>query len=110
MVSNSRSSAAGGTEETNPHGVIWDLPNLRIYSPSELKAATNNFRSDRVLGESEFGRVYKGWLHEKSTSKTGSQSLVAVQKLKAESLQGFVEWKVIQTRLLTDPLKSFGLV
>ncbi|XP_071902213.1 uncharacterized protein [Coffea arabica] len=93
VVSNSRSSAAGGTEETNPHGVIWDLPNLRIYSPSELKAATNNFRSDRVLGESEFGRVYKGWLHEKSTSKTGSQSLVAVQKLKAESLQGFVEWK-----------------
>ncbi|XP_027169377.1 probable serine/threonine-protein kinase PIX13 [Coffea eugenioides] len=93
VVSNSRSSAAGGTEETNPHGVIWDLPNLRIYSLSELKAATNNFRSDRVLGESEFGRVYKGWLHEKSTSKTGSQSLVAVQKLKAESLQGFVEWK-----------------
>ncbi|KAL7120134.1 hypothetical protein ACP275_02G104900 [Erythranthe tilingii] len=68
-------------------------PNLRIFSFSELKAATRNFTSDSFLGEGGFGSVYKGWIHEKSTSKNGSKTVVAVKRLSAQSVQGFKEWK-----------------
>ncbi|KAL8042749.1 hypothetical protein ABFX02_09G073600 [Erythranthe guttata] len=68
-------------------------PNLRIFSFSELKAATKNFRSGSILGEGGFGKVYKGWLDEKFSGKNGSGSVVAVKKLNSESVLGFEEWK-----------------
>lgn len=46
-----------------------------------------------MLGEGGFGKVYKGWLEEKVTSKNGSGSVVAIKKLDSESMQGFDEWK-----------------
>lgn len=49
-----------------------------------------------MLGEGGFGKVYKGWLEEKVTSKNGSGSVVAIKKLDSESMQGFDEWQVIQ--------------
>ncbi|KAG8368009.1 hypothetical protein BUALT_Bualt15G0000700 [Buddleja alternifolia] len=82
-----KSSAAGGSNE------LTVTPNLRIFSFSELKAATRNFRNDTVLGEGGFGRVYKGWLDDKSTTKFGSRSAIAVKKLNLEGLQGFKEWQ-----------------
>lgn len=90
---NSRFSAASGSEESYPNGQILPHPNLRIFSFSELKAATRNFRGDTVLGEGGFGKVYKGWLDEKSSSKGGSGSVIAVKKLNSESMQGFEEWQ-----------------
>ncbi|KAL6546166.1 hypothetical protein OROGR_010040 [Orobanche gracilis] len=68
--------------------------NLRIFSLSELKDATRNFSRDIVLGEGGFDTVYKGWIHEKSNAKKGGGSVVAVKKLKPESMQGFQEWQV----------------
>lgn len=70
-------------------------PTLRIFSFEELKAGTRNFHRDTVLGEGGFGRVYKCWVHEKSSAKEGSGSIVAVKKLNHESMQGFQEWQVI---------------
>ncbi|KAL9229422.1 hypothetical protein vseg_004888 [Gypsophila vaccaria] len=32
----------------------------RIYSPDELKVATNNYSEDRILGKGGYGMVYKG--------------------------------------------------
>ena len=64
-------------------------PSLRIFTFSELRAATRNFRNDTVVGEGGFGKVYKGWLDSKSGS-----TVVAVKKLNSESLQGFQEWQV----------------
>ncbi|KAK4477276.1 hypothetical protein RD792_016490 [Penstemon davidsonii] len=93
---NSRFSAASGSDSpsTVAAGQMLPHPNLRIFSFSELKAATRNFRSDTVLGEGGFGKVYKGWLDEKSnTARNGSGSVVAVKKLNSESLQGFQEWQ-----------------
>jgi serine/threonine protein kinase len=69
------------------------MPNLRIFSFSELKIATKNFRNDTVLGEGGFGKVYKGWLDEKANSRNGSGTVVAVKKLNSESMQGFEEWQ-----------------
>ncbi|KAH7574788.1 hypothetical protein ACOSP7_005949 [Xanthoceras sorbifolium] len=89
---NSHFSASSG-DETFPHGQILPTPNLRTFSFAELKTATKHFRADTVLGEGGFGKVYKGWLDNKTTGKTGSGTVVAVKKLNAESLQGFEEWQ-----------------
>lgn len=89
----SRYSAGSGGDEACPSGKILPHPNLRIFSYSELKTATRNFRSDTVLGEGGFGKVYKGWLDDKSTTNTGNGSVIAVKKLNSESMQGFEEWQ-----------------
>lgn len=86
--------------EPYPNGQILPTANLRIFTFAELKAATKNFRADTVLGEGGFGKVFKGWLEEKPTSKNGSGTVIAVKKLNSESLQGIEEWQVTDlTRL-----------
>lgn len=95
---NSRFSGRG-SDEASSNGQILPTDNLRIFSFAELKAATKNFRPDTVLGEGGFGRVFKGWLDEKSTGKSGSGNVIAVKKLNSESLQGFEEWQVIELNL-----------
>ncbi|KAL2895196.1 putative serine/threonine-protein kinase CST [Bienertia sinuspersici] len=70
-------------------------PDPKVYTFSELKSATRNFRPDSVLGEGGFGRVYKGWI-DKTTlapSKVGVGIPVAVKKCNADSAQGLKEWK-----------------
>ncbi|CAI9769763.1 unnamed protein product [Fraxinus pennsylvanica] len=89
----SRFSAGSGGDEAYPSGKILPHPNLRIFSYSELKTATRNFRSDTVLGEGGFGKVYKGWLDDKSTTNAGNGSVIAVKKLNSESMQGVEEWQ-----------------
>ncbi|OWM84022.1 probable serine/threonine-protein kinase PIX13 isoform X2 [Punica granatum] len=89
---NSHFSAASG-DEAYPNGQILPDPNLRIFTLAELRAATRNFRPDTVLGEGGFGKVFKGWLEEKSSSRNGSGSVIAVKKLNSESLQGYEEWQ-----------------
>lgn len=87
---------SGGNTNTNKRIDGMTLaPTLRIFSFKELKAVTRNFHMDTVLGEGGFGRVYKGWVHEKSNAKEGSRSIVVVKKLNHESMQGFQEWQVI---------------
>ncbi|KAJ7967070.1 Protein kinase [Quillaja saponaria] len=89
---NSRFSASSG-DEACPNGQILPTPNSRIFTFAELKVATKNFRADTVLGEGGFGKVFRGWLDGKATSKNGSGSVIAVKKLNSESLQGFEEWQ-----------------
>ncbi|RDX85461.1 putative serine/threonine-protein kinase PIX13 [Mucuna pruriens] len=74
-------------------GQILPTSSLRIFTFAELKVATRNFRADTVLGEGGFGKVFKGWLDEKTTSKAGTGTVVAVKKLNSESLQGLEEWQ-----------------
>ncbi|KAL8521140.1 hypothetical protein ACS0TY_011620 [Phlomoides rotata] len=74
------------------NGLIF-TPHLRIFSYSELKSATRNFRNDLVVGEGGFGKVYKGWLKEESSFKNGKGSVVAVKKWTEGSFQGFSEWQ-----------------
>ncbi|KAH7847439.1 hypothetical protein Vadar_026036 [Vaccinium darrowii] len=86
---NFSSSAASGRNEADLKGQILPTPDLRIFSLSEMKIATKNFRVDRVVGQGGFGKVYEGWLVEKN----GSGLVVAVKKLDSESMQGFDEWQ-----------------
>lgn len=89
---NSRFSASSG-DDTFPNGQILPTPNLRTFSFAELKVATKNFRPDTVLGEGGFGKVYKGWLDDKASGKSGNATVIAVKKLNSESLQGLEEWQ-----------------
>jgi hypothetical protein len=61
-----------------------------------MKSATRGFKPDTLLGEGGFGKVYKGWLDEKTLTpaKAGSGVMVAIKKLNSESTQGFQEWQV----------------
>jgi len=91
---------SGGSSNSNSgNNVVFpsvETRNLKQFNFAELKAATKSFRSDALLGEGGFGKVYKGWLHEKTLTptKAGSGMVVAVKKLNSESVQGFREWQV----------------
>lgn len=89
-------SLYSGSEESSPgpRGHMLPRPGLRVFSYWELKATTRNFRSDTVVGEGGFGKVYKGWLDSKN-GITSESSVVAVKKLNSESMQGFQEWQVL---------------
>ena len=84
-------------EERSPDGRILETPNLKVFTFAELKTATKNFKGDTLLGEGGFGKVYKGWVDEKTLKpcKIGSGMIVAIKKLKHESTQGFEEWQVL---------------
>ncbi|QHN90790.1 hypothetical protein HN51_049107 [Arachis hypogaea] len=87
------SSVSKFSDDHYPDGQILPAANLRIFTFAELKAATRNFRLDTVLGEGGFGKVYKGWLEDKPSSKNANGTVIAVKKLNSESLQGLEEWK-----------------
>ncbi|XP_051114754.1 probable serine/threonine-protein kinase PIX13 isoform X2 [Andrographis paniculata] len=76
-------------------GRIMPLSNLKMYTFSELRSATRNFKPDMMLGIGGFGAVYRGWVDSKTLapSRQGTGMLVAVKKLNPESTQGFEEWQ-----------------
>ena len=82
--------------ESCPSGKILDQPNLKEFSFTELKLITRNFRPASVVGQGGFGKVYKGWVNDKTLapSKSNSGMAVAIKKLNAESVQGFQDWQV----------------
>ncbi|RZB78947.1 putative serine/threonine-protein kinase CST isoform B [Glycine soja] len=91
-------SVNGGSSSINSNNMVFpsvETRNLKQFNFADLKAATKSFKSDALLGEGGFGKVYKGWLHEKTLTptKAGSGMVVAVKKLNSESLQGFREWQ-----------------
>jgi hypothetical protein len=88
--------AGGSVDEVYPDGEILETPNLKEFSLADLKTATRNFKTDSVLGEGGFGKVFKGWMDEKTLtpSKVGTGMVVAIKKLNSESVQGFQEWQV----------------
>lgn len=69
----------------------------KLFTLAELKSATRNFKPNTVLGEGGFGRVFKGWVDEKTyaPAKVGTGMAVAVKKSSPESSQGLEEWQVI---------------
>ncbi|RDY14217.1 putative serine/threonine-protein kinase PIX13, partial [Mucuna pruriens] len=89
-------SVNGGSNNSNSSVFLSvEMRNLKEFNFADLKAATKSFRSNALLGEGGFGKVYKGWLHEKTLTPTkpGSGMVVAVKKLNPESFQGFREWQ-----------------
>nr|XP_027123728.1 probable serine/threonine-protein kinase PIX13 isoform X2 [Coffea arabica] len=84
-------------EKSYQRGEILAHPNLKIFTYSELMVATRDFAEDTVLGRGELGRVYQGWLDNKSNSDT--PSVIAVKKLDSEGTLGFGIWKSVLNTL-----------
>ncbi|CAN6270671.1 unnamed protein product [Urochloa humidicola] len=84
---------ASGGEASSPDR---EVGNLRVFTFAELREVTRNFKPDTLLGEGGFGRVYKGWVDERTLSpaRNGAGSMpVAVKQLNHESMQGVHEWQ-----------------
>ncbi|CAF1953017.1 hypothetical protein Bca4012_075900 [Brassica carinata] len=92
-ISSTSGFSAGSGGDACPEGQILPIPNLRIFSLAELRATTRNFKSENVLGEGGFGKVFKGWLEEKGPGSHSTGTVIAVKKLNSESFQGFEEWQ-----------------
>lgn len=93
----SERASCGSVDESYPNGKILELPNLKEFSFADLKTATRNFKTDSLLGEGGFGKVFKGWMDEKTLTptKVGTGMEVAIKKLSSESMQGLQEWQVL---------------
>ncbi|GJN30189.1 hypothetical protein PR202_gb18477 [Eleusine coracana subsp. coracana] len=76
-------------------GCVLEVPWLREFTLAELRAVTRGFKPEMVLGEGGFGRVYKGWVDERTLNPAKSTAgvVVAVKKLNMESVQGLQEWE-----------------
>lgn len=59
--------------------------NLRVFSYSELRHATNDFSRLLKIGEGGFGSVYKGSI--KPAEGNGDPIVVAIKKLNKDGLQ-----------------------
>ncbi|TXG59912.1 hypothetical protein EZV62_014485 [Acer yangbiense] len=90
-------SQSSDVKEKNPMAQMGRTPSLKEFSFKDLKIATKNFSPDSLLGEGGFGRVYKGWVDEKTlapSSKMGVGMAVAIKVLNlGTTLQGFQEWQ-----------------
>ncbi|KAM7472001.1 hypothetical protein LguiA_010184 [Lonicera macranthoides] len=64
--------------------------NLRVFSFSELKHATNGFNRVLKIGEGGFGSVYKGRI--KPVGGKGDPIEVAIKKLNRDGFQGHKQW------------------
>ncbi|KAI3743436.1 hypothetical protein L1987_61145 [Smallanthus sonchifolius] len=64
--------------------------NLRVFTFSELKAATKNFSRSAKIGEGGFGCVYTGVIKDPKDPTKGLE--VAVKQLSRTGLQGHKEW------------------
>ncbi|KAJ6921050.1 hypothetical protein NC651_014582 [Populus alba x Populus x berolinensis] len=99
-----------GTARTPPSGQVMAVLGPKLFTLAELKIATRNFRPDTVLGEGGFGRVFKGWVDEKTfaPAKVGCGMAVAVKKSKPDSSQGLQEWQAFNAKLSDFGLAKFG--
>lgn len=66
--------------------------NLRVFSYTELRAATKNFSHGNLLGEGGFGFVYKGWIVHSKPNEGETKIEIAVKQLKRNGQQGHKEW------------------
>lgn len=66
---------------------------LYDFQLSELRAITQNFSSNFLLGEGGFGTVHKGYIDDNLRQGLKAQP-VAVKLLDIEGLQGHREWLV----------------
>ncbi|KAL8053519.1 hypothetical protein ABFX02_05G077100 [Erythranthe guttata] len=66
--------------------------NLRVFSLSELREATNNFNKLLKIGEGGFGSVYKGSIKPPFGLNSANPTIVAIKKLNTQGLQGHKQW------------------
>ncbi|KAL0723443.1 hypothetical protein Bca4012_038042 [Brassica carinata] len=108
----SGSSSLGSLVPTQhrTEGEMLSSPNLKAFSYNELKNATRSFRPDSMIGEGDFGCVFKGWIDETTltASRPGSGIAVAIKQLKPDGFQGRKEWLEYNAKLSYIGLAEAG--
>ncbi|GFP91031.1 probable receptor-like protein kinase at5g47070 [Phtheirospermum japonicum] len=85
-----KSSCSANSPRSIPELYEEKAQNLRVFTFSELRHATNNFSRLLKIGEGGFGCVYKGTI--KPVGEKGDPFLVAVKKLNRDGYQGHKQW------------------
>nr|GMC59801.1 probable serine/threonine-protein kinase Cx32, chloroplastic [Ipomoea batatas] len=93
----SKSSRTNVSSKTCVNGGILPAPHLKIYSFADMKAATNKFRSNMILGAGGFGAVFQGWINHETLAPSNSacRMKVAIKKLNSDGSQGFEQWQEV---------------
>lgn len=86
-----KSSGSAPSQRTIPELYQEKAHNLRVFTFSELKKATNNFDRLLKIGEGGFGSVYKGSILPLDGGE-GDRIIVAIKKLNRDGWQGHKEW------------------
>ncbi|KAG9159060.1 hypothetical protein Leryth_020973 [Lithospermum erythrorhizon] len=85
-----RSTGSVSSSKSIPEMYRDKQHNLRVFSPSELREATNNFSRLLKIGEGGFGSVYKARI--RPPDGQGDPIIVAIKKLNTQGLQGHKQW------------------
>nr|DAD18278.1 TPA_asm: hypothetical protein HUJ06_019741 [Nelumbo nucifera] len=85
-----KSAGSAASRRTIPELYEEKAHNLRVFSFSELRNATNDFNRMLKIGEGGFGSVYKGFIGPPDGQ--GEKTVVAIKKLNREGLQGHKQW------------------
>ncbi|XP_058205017.1 probable serine/threonine-protein kinase PBL19 [Rhododendron vialii] len=85
-----KSSCSATSHRSIPELYEEKSQNLRVFSFSELKQATNGFSRLLKIGEGGFGSVYKGSINP--ADGQGDSTVVAVKMLNRNSFQGHKQW------------------
>ncbi|KAL0308703.1 UNVERIFIED_CONTAM: putative serine/threonine-protein kinase PBL19 [Sesamum radiatum] len=80
-----KSSCSATSPRSIPELYEEKAQNLRVFTFSELRQATNNFSRLLKIGEGGFGCVYKGTI--KSVDGKGDPLVVAIKKLNRDGYQ-----------------------
>ncbi|KAH7352398.1 hypothetical protein KP509_19G042900 [Ceratopteris richardii] len=99
LSNGSRTSSYDGSGFSNQN--TCTNGSLHMFTYSQMKTATKNFRRSHRIGEGGFGVVYKGFLDEKTLAPlaSGHKIIVAIKKLNTHGMQGHDEW-VTEVKLL----------
>ncbi|KAI8572481.1 hypothetical protein RHMOL_Rhmol01G0202500 [Rhododendron molle] len=85
-----KSSCSATSHRSIPELYEEKSQNLRVFSFSELKQATNGFSRLLKIGEGGFGSVYKGSINP--ADGQGDSTVVAIKMLNRNSFQGHKQW------------------
>ncbi|KAF3505610.1 hypothetical protein F2Q69_00008963 [Brassica cretica] len=88
-------------------GQILESTNVKLYSFLDLTTATMNFKPDFMLGQGDFGEVYRGWVDAETLAPSiaGSCMTVAVRRLNSEYVHDFEDWQENES-LITELRKE----
>ncbi|XP_065872483.1 probable serine/threonine-protein kinase PBL10 isoform X1 [Euphorbia lathyris] len=89
----SKVSSVAAPLNSQTNGDMLQSPDMKSFCFNELKEATKDFHEDSVLGEGNFGHVYKGWIDEQSLEAVQPETgiPIAVKMLNKQGCQGLQE-------------------